>query len=50
MTVATILLIVAFVLALLAAFGIPSSKVNLFALAFALFVLATVIGGVRLTG
>ena len=50
MTVATILLVIAFVLALLDAFRVPSPKVGLLSLAFALFLLALMIGGVRVVG
>lgn len=48
MTLGLILLVVAFVLSLLAAFGVPRSgtTVQLFPLAFAFFVLALIIGGV----
>jgi hypothetical protein len=48
MTLSLLLLIVAFVLALLAAFGVSAGRVGLFPLAFAVFILASLVGGVRL--
>ncbi len=46
MTVSTLMLVVSLVLALLAAFGVPKgSRVSLFPLAFAFFVLSLLVGG-----
>lgn len=48
MTLSLLCLIVAFILALLVAFGVPSGRVAFFPLAFAFYVLAQLIGGVVL--
>ncbi|MEO8465824.1 MAG: hypothetical protein ABI640_10835 [Gammaproteobacteria bacterium] len=46
MTVSTLMLVVSLLLALLAAFGVPKgSRVSLFPLAFAFFVLSLLVGG-----
>lgn len=50
MALGTLLLIISFVLALLAACGVAAGRVGLFPLAFAIYVLAGLVAGVHLAG
>jgi hypothetical protein len=51
MTLATLFLLVSLILAILAAVGWPKeTRVGLFPLAFSFFVLAVLVGGVRIVG
>ena len=47
MSIFLVLIIVAFVLALLAAINVPSTHVQLFPLAFAVYMLALLLGGIH---
>jgi hypothetical protein len=48
MSIATLLLVIAFVLFLLAAFGVSSPRINLLALGLACWVLAILLGAIRI--